>query len=79
MAIASDRARCNGTYARSERLYPSAKTILGQGHLPVTIRHTAIVVKTSGQTMVVIAHASVEKHIAIERLKRYASAEEDTI
>lgn len=24
-------------------------------------------------------HASVEKHISIERLKRYASAEEDTI
>jgi hypothetical protein len=24
-------------------------------------------------------HASVEKHISIERLKRYASAEEDTV
>jgi uncharacterized protein (DUF2237 family) len=24
-------------------------------------------------------HASVEEHISIERLKRYASAEEDTI
>jgi len=57
--IASDRVRYNGIYARPERLHPSAKAILRHGHLSVTIRHTAIVAKTSGQAMVVIAHPSV--------------------
>ena len=50
--IASDRVRCNRIYARLERLHPSAKTMLRLGHLSVTIRHTAIVAKTSGQATI---------------------------
>ena len=38
--------------ARPERLNSSAKTILRHGHLSVTIRHTAIVAKTSGQATI---------------------------
>lgn len=103
--IASDRVRCNGIYARLERLHPSAKTILRHGHLSVTIRLStpqplygfpglnpgdrwclcvdrwkeAEANGVAPPVVLAATHASVEKHISIERLKRYASAEEDTV